>query len=124
MQSYAIVGASNNKEKYGYKVMLSLKELGYEVIPIHPKESEVLGEKVYKTLTDAINDDKVIDVVVLVVPPKITEDIVHEVNELGILKVHMQPGSESKDAINYLKENEIEVVYNSCIMVEKGNVKK
>lgn len=123
MESYAVVGASNNKEKYGYKVMLSLKELGFEVIPINPKEKEILGEKSYPTLTGAVNNDNVIDTVIFVVPPKITEEIVKEVNELDILKVWMQPGSESKDAINFCKENEIEVVYNSCIMVDKGNVK-
>jgi len=31
----------------------------------------------------------------------------------------MQPGSESEDAVRYCKENDLEVVYNVCIMVER-----
>lgn len=123
MKCYAIVGASNNKEKFGYKVTLSLKELGFNVIPINPKENEILGLKAYPNLTDAINNGEEIDEVVFVVPSKITELILEEVNKLDILKVWMQPGSESKKAINYCKENSIEVTYNTCIMVKKGNVK-
>ncbi len=124
MQTYAVVGASNNNEKYGYKVTLSLKELGFEVIPINPNEKSILGLNAYPSLTDAIDDGNEIDTVIFVVPPKITENILQEVNKLGILKVWMQPGSESKNAINYCRENEIDVTYNACIMVEKGNVKK
>ena len=123
METYAIVGASNNKEKYGYKVTLSLKELGLEVIPINPHEKNILDLDAYSTLTDAINDGHDIDIVVFVVPPKVTEKIIREVYELGILRVWMQPGSESKEAIKFCKDNEIEVTYNACIMVAKGNVK-
>lgn len=124
MKCYAIIGASNNKEKFGYKVTLSLKELGFKVIPINPKEKEILGLKTYSSITNAVNDDNEIDEVVFVVPPKITENIIKEVNDLDILKVWMQPGSESKKAIDYCREKNIEVTYNSCIMINKGNVKK
>lgn len=124
MQTYAIIGASNNKEKFGYKVTLSLKELGFEVIPVNPTEKEILGLNCYKTLSEAVEDGNEIDTVVFVVPPKITESIIPEVIKLGILKVWMQPGSESKNAIKLARENEIDVIYNTCIMVENNNVKK
>lgn len=124
MQTYAVVGASNNKEKFGYKVTLSLKELGFNVIPINPHEDKILDLDTYPTLTDAVEDGNDIDTVVFVVPPKITEEILLEVNDLGILKVWMQPGSESKNAINYCREHEILLTYNTCIMVNYKNVKK
>ncbi len=120
MESYAIVGASNNKEKYGYKVMLSLQELGFEVIPINPHEKKILGEKAYSSIKDL---NEIVDVVVLIVPPKVSEKIVEEVNEKGIEKVWFQPGSESEKAIRYCKENGIEVISGKCIMVTKGNIK-
>lgn len=124
MKSYAIVGASNNKEKFGYKVALSLIELGFEIIPINPKESKILGFQAYPNLTSAMNDNNIIDEVIFVVPPKITKEILNEVHKLGILKVWMQPGSESKEAIQFCRENEIDATFNTCIMVQKGNVKK
>ncbi len=112
---YAVVGASNNREKYGFKVFRDLKDSGFKVVPINPHEDEILGVKVYKKLSDA---KERIDVVVTVVPPKITEDIVKECYQLGINKIWMQPGSEDKEAIDFCREHKITVVYNTCIMVE------
>jgi predicted CoA-binding protein len=54
-----------------------------------------------------------------VVPPAVTETIVLQCAELGLTRVWMQPGSESEMAIQLCRENDIEVVYNSCAMVQK-----
>ncbi|MEM3055472.1 MAG: CoA-binding protein, partial [Candidatus Bathyarchaeia archaeon] len=59
------------------------------------------------------------DVVDVVVPPKITEQIVETCKKLGITKVWMQPGSESELAIKFCEENGIEVVHGVCIMAER-----
>ena len=58
---YAVVGASNNEEKYGHKVFKDLLDAGYKVVPINPSEQEILGEKVYPTLSEV---RKNIDVVI------------------------------------------------------------
>jgi len=42
---------------------------------------------------------------------------------LGIRKVWMQPGSESETALNFCKENSIEVVHGVCVMVERRSRK-
>jgi hypothetical protein len=39
---YAVIGTSNNQEKYGFKVFKDLLDGGYKVIPINPSEKEVL----------------------------------------------------------------------------------
>jgi predicted CoA-binding protein len=39
---YAVVGTSNNKEKYGYKVFKDLLNAGYKVLPINPNEKGIL----------------------------------------------------------------------------------
>jgi len=59
------------------------------------------------------------DVVNLVVQPRVTEEVVKECKRLGIKKVWMQPGSESKKAVNFCLENNIEVIYNICIMAKR-----
>jgi len=115
--SFAVVGASKDESKYGYKVFMDLKNAGYEVYPINPKEKYIKGEKCYLSLEDL---PKVPDVVITVVPPKITEEIVKQVKKLKIGAVWMQPGSESEEAIKFCKENKIVVVSNACIMVEKN----
>ena len=118
--TYAIVGSSNNKEKYGYKVTLNLKKRGFDIIPINSDESEILGIKAYKSLSD-INSKKLnkIEMVIFIIPPQITLKILQEVKKLKIKKVWFQPGSESEDSIEYCKEKKIEYTANSCIMLTK-----
>ncbi len=85
---YAVVGASNNEEKYGYKVFKDLLDGKYKVIPINPNEKEILGNKVYPTLSAT---KQKIDVVIFVTPPTVTEKVLEEVNALNIKNVWMQP---------------------------------
>ncbi len=117
--TYAIVGASNNTEKYGHRVLKDLKLTGYKVIPFNLHEKEILGLKVYKTLSES---PKKIDVVNFVVPPQITLEILKEVKELGIKKVWMQPGSENEEAIKYCEDNEMQVIANQCIMIQRERI--
>jgi predicted CoA-binding protein len=111
----AIVGASNNTEKYGHIVMKDLLVKGYDVIPINPKEKTILNKKVYKSIKDV---SEKIDAVIFVVPPKVVEDVIQDVKILGIKDVWMQPGSESQKAIEYCEENGIECIHNACVMMQ------
>ena len=114
---YAVVGASNNKAKYGFQVLKDLKDAGFKVIPINPHESKILDLKCYSSLSAV---PKKINVVITVVKPSVTEKIVEECSKLSIDKIWMQPGSESKAAIDFCKSHNINFVYNTCIMVERA----
>ncbi len=118
--SFAVVGATKNKEKWGWKVFKNLKKSKLEVYPVNPKYSEIDGKKCYSAIQDIPEKP---DVIITIVPPEVTEKIVKECNGLGINKVWMQPGSESEKAINYCKENNIEVVHDVC-MVRNINLDK
>lgn len=111
----AVVGASNDEHKYGNIVLRDLASKSFKVIPVNPKEKEIFGLKVYSKLGD-LSDN--VDLVVFVVPPKVTESILLEVKKLGIKSVWMQPGSESDKAIEFCHKNNIECVHNSCIMIQ------
>jgi len=115
----AIVGASNNKEKYGHQVLENLHNAGFKVIPINPKEKEILNLKVFSNLSSV--KDK-IDSVVFVTKPEVTLKVLEEVKELGIKDVWMQPGAESGEAIEYCSKNGLHCINNACIMMEKGNL--
>lgn len=114
--TYAIVGASENPDKYGYRVLDDLSSAGYNVIPVNPKGGEILGKKAYFTL-GSIKEK--VDIAVMLVPPNISEIVLNGIKELGIKKVWFQPGSESTAAIEYCEANGIDCVYNHCIMVER-----
>jgi len=113
---FAVVGASRNPEKYGHKVFRDLLEAGYEVYPVNPRADEVLGRKCYPDLRSL---PKRPDVVVFVVPPRITEALAQQCVELGVRFVWMQPGAESEEAIRALEEAGITVFHNICIMITR-----
>jgi len=114
---FAVVGASRDPKKYGYQVYRDLKNAGYEVYAVNPNAGEILGDKCYLSLENLPAKPGVVDIVV---PPKVTEEVVKTCKELGITRVWMQPGSESEKAIKFCEENGIAVVYGVCVMVERA----
>lgn len=119
--SYAIVGASNNENKFGYKIFKALLRAKYNVYPVNPKEKEILGQKCYKSLAEIPED---VDVVNFVVPPNVTAKLLEdEVLELGIEKVWFQPGSFNQNALIFCKQNNIIYINEFCLLetVDKAN---
>ncbi len=111
----AVIGVSNNHEKWGYKVYRSLKNSGFKVYPVNPKHEKIDSDRCYPDLRSI---PEKIDEVITVVPPEITENVVKICKELGIRKVWMQPGSESEDAIRFCEENGINVIHDACFVVD------
>lgn len=98
---FVVVGASRDPQKYGYQVYEDLKNGGYRVYPVNPNAEEILGDKCYPSLENLPAKPDVVDVVV---PPKITKQVIKNCKKLGITKVWMQPGSESETAIQFWKK--------------------
>lgn len=113
---FAVVGVSQNPEKYGSKVFFFLKEDKKIVYPINPKTNFIGEYKCYKKISDL---PKKPNIVITVVKPEITKEIVKECLKLGVEQVWMQPGSESKEAISFCKKNGIKSIVNTCIMITK-----
>jgi uncharacterized protein len=113
---FAVVGASRDPMKYGHKIYKDLRNAGYTVYPVNPSADEILGDKCYANLESLPETPQVVD---LVVPPKVTNEVVKECKKLGINKVWMQPGSESEMALDFCRKNTIDVVYGVCVMVER-----
>jgi predicted CoA-binding protein len=113
---FAVVGASRDPQKYGHQVYKDLKKSGYVVYPVNPNANEIMGDRCYPTLVDLPKKPDVVDVVV---PPKVTEELVKSCKTLGVTKVWMQPGSEFDTAITFCDENGIDVVYGVCVMIER-----
>ncbi len=112
---FAVVGVSKNPKKYGNKIYKELKFGGYRVYPINPLVEEIDGDKCYSSISEL---PKMPDVVNIVVPPDIAKKVVKEAIGLGIKKIWLQPGSESKILIEICKKNNIQALHNMCIMIE------
>ncbi|MCK4257251.1 CoA-binding protein, partial [candidate division WOR-3 bacterium] len=76
-QSVAVIGASHNKDKIGYKIVENIIDSKYagKVYPVNPKGGEILGLKVYRSLNEI---DKEIDLVCITIPAKYTFDAVKD----------------------------------------------
>ena len=112
----ALIGASNNPSKSGNQIYRNLRNKGYHIIPINPKENEIEGDKAYASI-DMM--DKLPDIVNFVVPPQIAIKVAQKAIDLGITHLWFQPGSESDELEELLRENrDIKYLINSCIMVE------
>jgi len=115
-QTIAVVGASPKPEKDSHKVAKYLLEVGYNMIPIYPKESEILGQKVYRSLKEI---DQNIDMVVVFRKPDVVNAVADACIERGDVKVlWTQIGIINNEAAQKAKDAGIAVVQNYCAMVE------
>lgn len=117
-QPIAVVGVSRDTKKFGSSAYTSLKAQGYKVIPINPNTDAIDGDRCYPDLKSI--PEKVGGVLV-VVPPKKSEQVVREAHEAGITRVWLQQGAESQDAIKYCQDNGMTVIHNECIMMYAEN---
>lgn len=112
----AVVGVSDDASKYGHKIFRDLLKAGFPVKGVNPKGGFVLGNSLYKSLSEI---EKRPDLVITVVHPAVTEKVVEECNKLGVKTVWMQPGSDSAAALEKAAEYGIKTV-TACFMVAKG----
>ncbi len=112
----ALIGASNDKSKFGNRIYRDLLSKGYHVTPINPNDEEIEGDKAYSSIQMM---EELPDIVNFVVPPPIAMKVAKNAVELGIEYLWFQPGSESDELEEWLEETEgIKYLINSCIMVE------
>ena len=114
--SIALIGASNDRNKYGNKIYKDLRNKGYNVTPINPKEEKIEGDRAYTSIEEM---KELPDIANFVVPPPVAMKIAQNITNLGIKHLWFQPGSESKELEDWLKNTDgIEYLINACIMVE------
>jgi uncharacterized protein len=108
----AMVGASSNPDKTSYGIMQKLQSVGYRVIPVNPRESEVLGERAYPSLIDV---PERIDIVDVFRRAEDTPGIADEAVTIGAKALWLQTGIASEDAAARARAGGLIVVMDSCI---------
>ncbi len=116
VKSIAIPGLSPKEDKDSHKVAKYLQEQGYKIIPIYPKEETILGEKVYRSLSEV---EERIDMVDMFRKPAVADAIVDAIAKRDDVKVlWMQKGIVNNSAAKRAEDLGIKVVQNRCTMVE------
>jgi hypothetical protein len=88
MLSLALIGASENPESLAFRLFTRLREGGFEIIPINPNYQTIAGIPCFTSLSEL---KTVPEVVIFMVNPKLTLQILPQVVELQIKKVWFQP---------------------------------
>jgi predicted CoA-binding protein len=108
----AIVGASSNPDKASYGIMQKLQKAGYKVIPVNPRETEILGERSYPSLVDVPEPIDIVDVFRRAQDaPAIADDAVR----IGAKALWLQTDIVSEDAATRAKAGGLAVVMDMCI---------
>jgi predicted CoA-binding protein len=113
-ETWAVVGASEDRSKFGNITFRELKKHGKRVFPINRKAAQVEGDTAYPSLKQI---PEKVDRVLIVVPPKQSEAVVREADEAGIRNVWFQPGAESVAALAYCEAHDIVAISGHCILV-------
>jgi uncharacterized protein len=110
----AVVGASNNPDKYGNIIVKNLQGKGYTVLPVNPKESTIAGLEVSADLASL---DLPVHILNIVTPPPVTLGVLKKAAELGLPNVWLQDGSYDDAVLDYVATAPFKTVYDACIMV-------
>jgi hypothetical protein len=118
-KTVAMVGLSSNPERPSHRVARYLKEQGYRVIPVNPRETEVLGEKAYPDLC-AVPDP--IEVVDIFREAKAVPRVVAQAMYVGARAVWMQEGIVHEAAAARARRAGMAVVMDHCMMKEHRRI--
>ncbi|MGI6711368.1 MAG: CoA-binding protein [Bacillota bacterium] len=114
-RTIAVVGLSSNPNKASYQVAKYLKENGYEIFPINPQETEILGEKSYPDLL-SLPEHVSIDIVNIFRRPEVVAAVVDQAIQKGAKMIWMQEGIVNEEAKEKALKFGLEVIMDSCIM--------
>ncbi|AKL95058.1 CoA-binding domain-containing protein [Clostridium aceticum] len=111
---WAVVGATPDTKKFGYKIYKKLKDYGYTVYGINPNCEEIAGDKIYSSLKDLPEKPECVD---MVVRPNISKTVLDEIKALEIPYVWFQPGTFDEETISKAEEYNLKIVYYDCVLV-------
>lgn len=110
----AMVGASSDPSKASHGMMRRMLAAGYEVIPVNPNETEVLGHKAYASLRDVL---KKVDIVDVFRRAEATPPIADEAVAVGAKVLWLQLGIRNEDAATRAEAGGLTVIMDNCIGV-------
>ena len=119
-KTIAIAGLSPNEDKASNMVARYLQNNGFKIVPIYPKEDTILGEKVYRSLSEIPFK---IDMVDIFRKPNAIADVVDACIARGDIDcVWTQLGLVNNEAAKKAEDAGIKVVQNKCTKIEHANL--
>ncbi|AKA71285.1 MULTISPECIES: CoA-binding protein [Clostridium] len=114
-KNWVVVGDILKEEKYAFKILNQLKNAGFNVEGVNPRDTT---GKVCKSLDEVTFD---VDVIDLCINPVVGLKIVQDAENLNIKRILIQPGAGSTDILSLCKNKGI-IAIEGCALVELGNL--
>jgi len=116
VKTIAVLGLSPDETKASHRVAKYLKEVGYKIVPVYPKEETILGEQVYRSLAEIPFS---VDMVDIFRKPKALDTVADACIARGDVKVFWaQQGIVNNAAAQKAKDAGMIAVQNMCTMIE------
>ena len=112
-RTVAIIGASNDRTKFGNKALRAFQAEGYTVIPVNPSEHEVEGIPAYASVLDVPGP---IDMATVYVQPEIGERLLAEFVTKQIPEIWFNPGAESDELMEKAQRLNLNAIF-ACSIV-------
>ena len=116
MKTIAIIGASADHNKFGNKAVRAFLRQGYTVYPVNPKETEIEGLPVFKSIADVPVRPNLISVYL---PPPVLLKILPDIAARGCDELWLNPGTESGDVLSLAERLKLNVMQ-ACSIVGIG----
>ena len=115
VKTIAVVGLSSDPMKPSHEVSEYMQRQGYRIIPVNPKETEVLGEKAYATLEEI---PEPVDLVNVFRRPAQTPEVVRAAIAIGAKAVWLQLGIANEEARAIAGQAGVPFVQDRCVLIE------
>jgi predicted CoA-binding protein len=111
-RTIAIVGASSNPDRSSHGIMRKLLSVGYQVIPVNPRETEVMGQRAYPSLVDI---PVPVDIVDVFRRAEDTPPIAEEAVSIGAKVLWLQSGITNEATATVAVAGGLTVVMDACL---------
>ena len=116
MKTVAVIGASNDRAKFGNKAVRAFLQQGYTVYPVNPKEGEIEGLPAFKNILDVPTRPQRVSVYV---PPPVLLKILPDIAAKGCDELWLNPGTESDEVLAEAERLGLNVIQ-ACSIVGVG----
>ncbi len=117
MKTVAIIGASNNRAKFGNKAVRAFLRQGYTVFPVNPRETNVEGLRAFKSVRDVpVRPEKIS----VYLPPPVVEQVLPEIAARGCDELWLNPGAESEAVLAQARKLGLNVIQ-ACSILGVGD---
>jgi len=116
MKTIAIIGASNDRAKFGNKAVRAFRQQSYEVFPVNPKEEAIEGLRAFKRIAEVPVRPQMISVYL---PPPVLLKVLPEIAERGCDELWLNPGTESDEVLAEAERLGLNVIQ-ACSIVGVG----